>query len=67
MLKKQLIFALAGLVIGNTYFLRLAEQLLRKAKRKQLPVSAIKAFDIHQFIEEEKKHLSALRQLILVN
>lgn len=58
MLKQKLIFALTGLVIVLLLF-RFGTTVAPKSKSEMPAVSAVKAFDIHKFIEEEKKHLSA--------
>jgi tetratricopeptide (TPR) repeat protein len=58
MLKKKLIFTFIGLAIVILVF-KFGNTIAPKSK-SQAPVSvALKAFDIHQFIVEEKKHLSA--------
>jgi tetratricopeptide (TPR) repeat protein len=57
MLKKKLIFTLAGLALVILLF-RFGTTVAHKSKTETPAVSALKSFDIHQFIEEEKKHLS---------
>jgi tetratricopeptide (TPR) repeat protein len=58
MLKKQLIFTLTGLVLVFLLF-RFGTTVAPKGKTETPAVSAVKAFDIHKFIDEEKKHLTA--------
>ena len=57
MLKKQLIFTLIGLGIVILIF-NFASTVASKNKTETPVLSSAKIFDIHQFIDEEKKHLS---------
>lgn len=57
MLKKQLIFTLIGLGIVILVF-NFASTVASKNKTETPVLSSAKIFDIHQFIDEEKKHLS---------
>lgn len=57
MLKKQLIFTLIGLGIVILVF-NFASTVASKNKTGTPVLSSAKIFDIHQFIDEEKKHLS---------
>ena len=58
MLKKQLIFALTGLVVVILLF-KFGSTVATKSKTETPSVIAKKAFDIHLFIQEKKKHLNA--------
>ena len=58
MLKKQLIFILTGLALVILLFI-FGTTVAPKSKTVPAAVSAVKTFDIHNFINEEKKHLSA--------
>jgi len=58
MLKTKLIFTLIGLALVILLF-RFGTTVAPKSKTETPVVTTIKAFDIHQFITEEKKHLSA--------
>ena len=58
MLKKQLIFTLIGLALVILLFI-FGTTVAPKGKTETPAVSAIKTFDIQNFINEEKKHLSA--------
>jgi tetratricopeptide (TPR) repeat protein len=64
MLNKKLIFTLIGLIIVILLF-RFGTTVAPKSKLQTPAVSAVKAFDIHLFIEEEKKHLSASQAINL--
>ena len=58
MLKKQLIFILTGLALVILLFI-FGTTVAPKSKSGPPAISAVKTFDIHNFINEEKKHLSA--------
>ncbi len=58
MLKKQLIFALTGLVVVILLF-KFGTTVATKSKTETPVAADKKTFDIHQFIEEKKKHLTA--------
>ena len=58
MLKKQLIFILTGLALVILLFI-FGTTVAPKSKSGPPAISAVKTFDIHNFITEEKKHLSA--------
>ncbi len=62
MLKKQLIIGLTGLVLVLALFL-FGTTKAPKSKSDAPVAAAAKAFDIHNYIEEEKKHLSASQAL----
>ena len=57
MLKKQLIFILTGLALVILLFI-FGTTVAPKSKSGPPAISAVKTFDIHNFINEEKKHLS---------
>lgn len=57
MLKKQLIFTLIGLVLVILIF-KFATNVAPKTKTETPVLKTAKQFDIHQFIAEEKKHLT---------
>lgn len=64
MLKKQLIFALAGLVLVVALFVFGTTKAPKN--KSAAPVAATaKAFDVHNYIEEEKKHLTASQALAI--
>ncbi len=58
MSKKQLIIAIAGVVLVALLFI-FGNTVAPKSKVQAPVAKAVKSFDILQFIEEEKKHLSA--------
>jgi len=64
MLKKQLIFALAGLVLVVALFV-FGTTKAPKSKSTAPVAATVKAFDIHNYIEEEKKHLTASQALAI--
>ncbi|MEO6251679.1 MAG: tetratricopeptide repeat protein [Ferruginibacter sp.] len=64
MLKTKLIFTLIGLTLVILLFI-FGTTVAPTSKTETPAVSAAKAFDIHHFIEEEKKHLSASQALTL--
>jgi tetratricopeptide (TPR) repeat protein len=64
MLNKKLIFTLIGLVVVILLF-RFGTTVAPKSKTQTPAISAVKAFNILLFIEEEKKHLSASQALNL--
>lgn len=57
MLKKQIIISFIGLVLVILLF-KFGNTVAPKSKTETPVASSKKAFDIHQFIEEEKKHLT---------
>ena len=64
MLKKQLIIAIAGLALVALLFI-FGNTTAPKTKVQAPVAKAVKSFDIIQFIEEEKKHLSASQLITL--
>lgn len=65
MLKKQLIFTGIGLVLILLLY-TLGSTVARKRKTEApVTISAVKVFDINQFINEEKKHLPAAQLIYL--
>ncbi|HQW92464.1 MAG: tetratricopeptide repeat protein [Chitinophagaceae bacterium] len=64
MLKKQIIFTLAGLAAVTLLFI-FGRTVAVKSKTAAPAVAAKKAFDIRQYIEEEKNHLSATQVIEL--
>ncbi|MEO7306777.1 MAG: tetratricopeptide repeat protein [Ferruginibacter sp.] len=64
MLKTKLIITFIGLALVILIF-KFGTTVAPKSKTVPPAVLAIKTFDIHQFIEEEKKHLSASQALYL--
>jgi tetratricopeptide (TPR) repeat protein len=64
MLKKKLIFTLIGLVAVILLF-KFGTTVAPKSKTETPVVSTVKAFDILQFIQEEKKHLTSTQAVAL--
>ena len=64
MLKKQIIFTLAGLAAVTLLFI-FGRTVAVKSKTPAPAVAAKKAFDIRQYIEAEKNHLSATQVIEL--
>jgi len=64
MLKKKLIFTLIGLVAVILLF-KFGTTVAPKSKTETPVASPVKAFDVLQFIQEEKKHLTSTQAIAL--